>query len=99
MYSSQLYCKWSNWSKKFHCVVPWWQNFWLTTTGSFSNDDRDGNKNGMKEIEQLCTCSTVFGTFLRKPNKSIEGKTEISGGKSNVKRHTVWEASENWAVI
>ena len=44
--------------------------------------------------QKNCTCRTLFGTFLRKPNKSIEGKTEISGGKSNVKRHTVWEASE-----
>ena len=48
----------------------------------------------MKAIERLCTCSTLFDTFLRKPDKSIEGKTEISGGKSNVKRHTDWEASE-----
>ena len=80
--------------EKCNVTLPWWQNFWIRIKGSFSNDDRDGNKNGMKAIEQLCTCRTLFGTFLRKPNKSIEGKTEISGGKSNVKRHTVWGASE-----
>ena len=80
--------------EKCNVTLPWWQNFWITINGSFSNDDRDGNKNGMKAVEQLCTCRTLFGTFLRKPNKSIEGKTEISGGKSNVKRHTDWEASE-----
>ena len=62
--------------EKCNVTLPWWQNFWITTTGGSSNDDRDGNKNGMKTVEQLCTCSTLFGTFLRKPNKSTEGKTE-----------------------
>ena len=80
--------------EKCNVTLPWWQNFWITTKGSSSNDDRDGNKNGMKAIEQLYTCSTLFGTLLRKPNKSREGKPEISGGKSNVTRHTDWEASE-----
>ena len=107
IYGSQLYCKWSDGSKKFHCVLikkaPHVTCLHallsegrrvITTKGSFSNDDRDGNKNGMKAIEQLCTYSTFFGTFLRKPNKSTEGKTEISGGKSNVTRHTDWKASE-----
>ena len=30
-------------------TLPWWQNFWMTTIGSLSNDDGDGNENGNKE--------------------------------------------------
>ena len=67
--------------EKCNVMLPRWQNFWITTTGGSNNDDRDGNKNGMKAIEQLCTCGTLFGTFLHKPNKSIEGKTENLGWK------------------
>ena len=29
-------------------TLPWKQNFWITTIGSLSNDDGDGNENGKK---------------------------------------------------
>ena len=40
----------ANRGEKRNFTSPWWQNFWITTIGSFSNDDRDGNKKGMKAI-------------------------------------------------
>ena len=40
----------SNREEKSYVTLPWWQNFWMTTIGSFSNDDVDGNENGKKAI-------------------------------------------------
>ena len=31
-------------------TLPWQQNFWITTIGSLSKDDGDGNENGKKAI-------------------------------------------------
>ena len=35
--------------EKCDVMSPWCQNFWITTIGSFSNDDGDGNENGKKK--------------------------------------------------
>ena len=39
-------------NRELRCDVtlPWLQNFWMTTMGSLSNDDGDGNENGKKAI-------------------------------------------------
>ena len=31
-------------------MLPWQQNFWITTTGGLANDDGDGSENGKKAI-------------------------------------------------
>ena len=36
--------------EKRNVTLPWWQKFWITAIESFSNDDREGNKNGKKAI-------------------------------------------------
>ena len=36
--------------EKCDVMSPWCQNFWITTIGSFSNDDGDGNEKGKKVI-------------------------------------------------
>ena len=36
--------------KKCDVTLLWQQNFWITTLGSLSNDDGDGNENGKKAI-------------------------------------------------
>ena len=39
-------------NRELRCDVtlPWLQNFWMTTMGSLSNDDGDGNENDKKAI-------------------------------------------------
>ena len=36
--------------EKCDITLPWYQNFWIATIGSSSNDDGDGNENGKKAI-------------------------------------------------
>ena len=51
--------------------------------GSLSNDDGDGNENGKKEIgldwlnNKLCTCITLFCTFLSRRCTTTTGKSLI----------------------
>ena len=40
----------SNREEKCDVTLPWQQNFWMTTIGSLSSDDVDGNENGRKAI-------------------------------------------------
>ena len=35
--------------EKYDVTLLWYQNFWITTIGSLSNDDRDGNETGKKK--------------------------------------------------
>ena len=39
-----------NREQRYDVTLPWLQNFWMTTIGSLSNDDGDGNENGKKAI-------------------------------------------------
>ena len=34
--------------EKCDVMLPWQQNIWITTIGSLSNNDGDGNENGKK---------------------------------------------------
>ena len=50
-------------------MFPWQQNFGMTTIGSLSNDDGDGNENGKKAEDQISKTTTLrmitlFCTFL-----------------------------------
>ena len=61
------------------------------TIGSLSNDDGDGNKNGEKsywfklEKQQLCTCITLFCTFLCRRRTNTRWKCLISSFVEDVK--------------
>ena len=39
-------------------TLPWWQNFWITTIGSLSNDDGDGD--GKENSKQNNRFRAVF---------------------------------------
>ena len=39
--------------KKCDVTLPWYQNFWIPTIGSLSNNNGDGNENGKKTIDHL----------------------------------------------
>ena len=41
-----------NREEKCDVTLPWYQNFWITTTESLNNDDGDGNENGKKEAKR-----------------------------------------------
>ena len=38
------------WRGEGNVTLPWLQNVWITTIGSLSKDDDDGNENGKKGI-------------------------------------------------
>ena len=59
----------SNREEKCDVTLPWYQNFWIATIGSFSNDDGDGNENGKKVIDlywqnNFARASRFFVHFL-----------------------------------
>ena len=47
--------RWGYHVTKCDVTLPWQQNFWITTIGSLSKDDGDGNENGKKgkRLQQL----------------------------------------------
>ena len=53
------------------CIINvWGYTEILPILGSFSNDDGDGNQAVKKAtglLQQLCTCITLFCTFLHRP--------------------------------
>ena len=58
-----------NREEKCDVTLPWNQNFWITTRGSIRNDEDDGNEKEKSNRftlakQQLCTCLTLFWTFL-----------------------------------
>ena len=63
--------------EKCDVTLPWWQHFWITTKRSLSNDDGDNAKEKSNRFrlakQQLCTCSTLFWTFLSRHCTTASG--------------------------
>ena len=52
--------------EKCDVTLPWYQNFRITTIGSFCNVDGEQQRNNTFRLakKHLCTCITLFRTFL-----------------------------------
>ena len=55
-----------NRGEKCDVTFPWLQNFWMTTIGSFCDDDGKQQKNNRFRLakKQPCMCITLFCAFL-----------------------------------